>query len=145
MGCIHGCSPARLGLQTWAAELGCRFGLQIWAADVYPQTRRGPPWSPSAALPGYPLQQNHQWTCTRQTRRGPPCLVVKNGPPIPGEWLSSPQPVNKSWSPGIHPRIPPIPRIPAIRLKCDLAGSSQPPFLAPGARMTVVKHTPSNN
>ena len=34
-------------------------------------------------------------------------------------------------------------RIPPIPWKCDLAGSSQPPFLAPGARMTVVKHTPS--
>ena len=33
---------------------------------------------------------------------------------------------------------------PPIPWKCDLAGSSQPPFLAPGARMTVVKHTPSN-
>ena len=41
--------------------------------------------------------------------------------------------------------IPPIPAIPRIPAKCDLAGSSQPPFLAPGARMTVVKHTPSNN
>ena len=31
-----------------------------------------------------------------------------------------------------------IRRIPRIPAKCDLAGSSQPPSLAPGARMTVI-------
>ena len=71
-----------------------------------------------------------------------PGLLSNKWPPIPGQWLSSPQPVYTSWPHDIHPQIP---RIQRISSKCDLAGSSQPPFLAPGARMTVVKHTPSNN
>ena len=68
-------------------------------------------------------------------------LDCPSGLPIPGQWLSSPQPVDKSWRPGTQRAFTTIPRIPA---KCDLAGSSPPPFLPLEARMTVVKHIPSN-
>ena len=65
-------------------------------------------------------------------------MLVKNGRPFPSKFGAFAMPAHKNWPAGILPRIPPI------GAKCDLAHSSQPTFPRAGARMTVVKHSPSN-
>ena len=68
-------------------------------------------------------------------------ISVKIGSPIPSKCISSTVPAHKVLPARTLPAIPRIPRQP----KWHMAHSSQPPSLAPGARMTLVKHIPTNH
>ena len=73
------------------------------------------------------------------------CIFVKYGHPIPSFWLRCPQPAQKKWPRGIHPLIPGSRHFRQSRQSGARAAAPNPTSLAPGARTTVVKHTPSND
>ena len=101
---------------------------RLWSPFGFLWTALGPPWDALGCIGG-------RLVCLG-TFGG---FFDKLGRPISSKWLSSTMPAYKKRPAGTHLRNPGFPGSGAR------AAAPNPTSLAPGARMTVVKHTPSND